>query len=148
MMTGLLRLIVLLLGLGLADLARAEIVVVVNKDNPVSNFSRRELVDLFMGRTQHFDDGSLVLRLDQPPDSKTRSQFYRELVNKSVAEVNAYWAKLLFTGRASPPQVLDSSANVLKAVRENRNAVGYLERSEVDASVKIVGHVGDQDRPK
>lgn len=141
MMTAMLRIIVLLLGLGLTELVRAEIVVVVNQDNPVVSFSRRELVDLFMGRTQYFSDGSLVLRLDQPPESATRSHFYRELVNKSVAEVNAYWAKLLFTGRASPPQVLDNSADMLKAIRANRNAIGYLDSTEVDASVKIVARV-------
>lgn len=141
MMATWLRIIVLLLGLGLADLVRAEIVVVVNRDNPVEDFSRRDLVDLYMGRVQHFSDGSLALRLDHPPDAGVRSQFYRQLVNKSVAEVNAYWARLLFTGRASPPQVINNSGAVLKAIRENRNAIGYLERSEVDDSVKIIASI-------
>lgn len=141
MMTGFLRIIILLIGLSLAGLASAEIVVVVNRDNPVESFSRRDLVDLYMGRVQHFSDGNLALRLDLPPDSKIRTEFYRQLVNKSVAEVNAYWARLLFTGRASPPQVISNSADVLKAVRENRNAIGYLDSSEVDDSVKVVARV-------
>jgi len=140
-MMRLLRILTLLLGIGLVCSARAEIVVVVNAANPIESFSRRELVDLYMGRTQHFPDGSLVLRLDLPPDSQVRSDFYRGLVNKSVAEVNAYWAKLLFTGRASPPQVMDNSQNVLKAVRENKNAVGYVDSKDVDASVKVVARV-------
>ncbi len=141
MMKSRLRIIMLLLVSGLVFSARAEIVVVVNMDNPVISFSRRELVDLFMGRTQHFADGGLVLRLDQPPDSDVRVHFYRALVNKSVAEVNAYWAKLLFTGRASPPQVMDSSKSLLQVVRENRNSIGYMDASEVDESVKVVAHV-------
>lgn len=141
MMTGLMRIIILLFGLGLTALASAEIVVVVNHGNPVEDLSRRELVDLYMGRAQHFGDGSLALRLDHPPDSDIRSQFYRQLVNKSVAEVNAYWARLLFTGRASPPQVIHSSADMLRAIQENRNAIGYLDRSEVDDSVKIIANI-------
>jgi ABC-type phosphate transport system substrate-binding protein len=140
-MMRLLRILTLLLGIGVVCSARAEIVVVVNPNNPIESFSRRELVDLYMGRTQSFSDGSMALRLDLPPDSQVRGDFYRGLVNKSVAEVNAYWAKLLFTGRASPPQVMDNSQSVLKAVRENKNAVGYIDSKDVDSSVKVVAHV-------
>ena len=124
-----------------AMVARAELVVVVHPSNPADSLSRREVVDLFMGRTQYFADGSLVLRLDQPPQSQERQDFYRGLVNKSVAEVNAYWAKLLFSGRASPPQVVDGNKAVLAAVRDNKNAIGYVDSAAVDASVKVVARV-------
>ena len=120
---------------------QADIVVVVNPQNPVAMLGHRELVDIYMGRTQHFPNGALVLRLDQAPDSAVREAFYRALVNKSVGEVKAYWAKMLFTGRASPPQVVDSSTSVLNAVRENANAIGYLDSADVDGSVRIVGRV-------
>lgn len=130
-----------MMGLLLSWQAQAELVVVVHPSNPADSLSRREVVDLYMGRTQYFADGSLVLRLDQPPDSEARQDFYRGLVNKSVAEVNAYWAKLLFTGRASPPQVLRDSASVLGAVRSNVNAVGYLDSADVDDTVKVVARV-------
>lgn len=137
-----LRAILAILILGaLAGNAGAEVVVVVNADNPAGPLSRREVVDLFMGRTQYFADGSLVLRLDQAPESPERAEFYRGLVNKSVAEVNAYWAKLLFTGRASPPQVVGSSRAVLDAVRDNKSAIGYVDSADVDDSVKVVARV-------
>jgi ABC-type phosphate transport system substrate-binding protein len=62
-------------------------------------------------------------------------------VGKSVAEVNAYWAKLLFTGRASPPRSLTDSETVLQVVRENRNAIGYIESEYADDTVRVVGKV-------
>ncbi len=125
----------------LAGAAQAEVVVVVHPDNPAQELSRRQLVDLYMGRTLYFPDGSLVLRIDQAPESSVRANFYRGLVDKSVAEVNAYWARLLFTGRASPPQILEDSQSVLKAVRSNRNAIGYIDSADVDNTVKVVGRV-------
>lgn len=133
-MTGLMLLL-------MAATAGAEIVVVVNHANPADSLSRREVVDLYMGRTQFFADGSLVLRLDQAPQSKERQEFYRGLVNKSVAEVNAYWAKLLFSGRASPPQVVEGNKAVLAAVRDNKNAIGYIDSAFVNDSVKVVARV-------
>jgi len=140
-MMRLLRLTVLIMTGLLSWQAQAELVVVVHPKNPADSLSRREVVDLYMGRTQYFSDGSLVIRLDQRPDSGEREEFYRDLVNKSVAEVNAYWARLLFTGRASPPQVVGDSEAVLKAVRHNTNAIGYMDSADVDASVKVVAHV-------
>ncbi len=123
------------------SIVKADIVVVVNLANPVSSFNHRELVDLYMGRNLHFSDGSLVLRLDQAPESAVREQFYRALVDKSVAQVNAYWAKLLFAGRATPPQFVSDSQSALTAVRSNRNAIAYVNSSDLDDSVKVVAHV-------
>ncbi|MGB3621222.1 MAG: hypothetical protein WBA20_07750 [Ketobacter sp.] len=131
----------LLIGLLLAGIARAEIVVVVNASNPVSSFSHRELVDLYMGRNLHFPDGSLILRLDQTPESAVRNEFYNKLVNKSVAEVNAYWAKLLFTGRATPPQTMGDTQAILSAVQSNHNAIGYIDSKDLTDGVKVVGRV-------
>lgn len=133
-----------IVGLSLAMLAlnaQAAIVVIVNKDNPMDNFSRRDLVDLYMGRNLYFPDGALAIRLDLPPASAIRESFYQQLVGKSVAEVNAYWARLLFTGRASPPQAMESSIKVIEAVNKNRNAIGYINEEDLVDSVKVVGRV-------
>ena len=119
----------------------AGIVVVVNKDNPVSDLSKREIIDLYMGRNLYFPDGKLALRLDHPPTSYERETFYQQLVKKSVAQVNAYWAKLLFTGKASPPMLMENSEQLLDTVRNNRNAIGYMDEVNLDKSVKVVGRV-------
>jgi len=136
-----LRLLTLAILLSAATSLRAEILVVVNEDNSVSELNSRQIVDLYMGRFQTFPDGEPAFPLDLPPDSVTRELFYRRLTDKSVAEVNAYWARLLFTGRATPPRVLADSLTVLKAVRENRGAIGYIDSAELGEGVKVVGRV-------
>ena len=141
MMEKRIRILTLFLLLLMSMGAQADIVVVVNKQNNTPAMSHRELVDLFMGRNLYFADGSLAMRLDQAPDSVVRERFFRALVNKSVAEVNAYWARLLFTGRASPPNVVGDSQAVLKTVRSDVNAIGYIDRSDLDDTVRVVGSV-------
>lgn len=121
--------------------AQAEIVVIVNANNPIEQLSKREIIDLYMGRNLHFPNGELALRLDQSPNSRERADFYQTLVKKSVAQVNAYWAKLSFGGRASPPTLATSGHQVLETVRANRQALGYIRREDVDDSVKVVGRV-------
>lgn len=121
--------------------AFAEIVVIVNADSAIETLGKRQLIDLYMGKTPYFDNGELAVRLDQPSESGIREQFYQALVGKSAAAVNAYWAKLLFTGRASPPQVVSSSVDVLETVRSIHNAIGYIDVKEADQSVRIVARV-------
>ena len=118
--------------------AQAEIAVVVNINSPIESFTHRELVDLYMGRNLFLPTGGLAVRIDQAPTSNIRKLFYQELVGKSVAEVNAYWAKLLFTGQSTPPYSLDSSKRVLEVIRNNVNAIGYINAEEVDDTVKTV----------
>ena len=121
--------------------AMGEILVIVNPANETVTLTQRQLVDLYMGRNLQFPNGNLTLPLDQAPDSEIRAIFYKTLVSKSVAQVNAYWARLLFTGRASPPRPLADTAAVLQVVRENRDAIGYIDSSALDGTVKVVGRV-------
>lgn len=124
-----------------AQSANAGIVVIVNPANPVTDFDKRQLIDLYMGRNLYFPDGKLAIRLDQPPTSQIRRDFYQNLVGMSVAEVKAYWARLLFTGRATPPLETDNSEQIIDAVLKNETAIGYIQDDEVTDSVKVVGHV-------
>ena len=130
----------LLLGLLLTGpLAGAgELVVVVNPASGVERLSRAEVVNLFLGRTRRLPSGLTALPIDQPGASGERADFYRTLVGKDLADINAYWARLLFSGQASPPRQADSTEEVLELVRTNKGAVGYVDAAKVDRRVRVV----------
>jgi predicted signal transduction protein with EAL and GGDEF domain len=56
---------------------------------------------------------------------------------RDSAQVKAIWSRILFTGRSVLPKQLPDSEAVKKAVAANPKAVGYIEKSAVDASVKV-----------
>lgn len=118
--------------------AFADIAVVVNPENRVSALKEREVMDLFMGRYVAFPDGKMALPLDLPVNSPTREKFYKKLTGKGVAQINAYWAKLIFSGRAIPPRALPNSEEIIKVVSNNKNAIGYMHPSDVTSEVKVV----------
>jgi hypothetical protein len=118
--------------------ADVDLVVIVNPDNKVSQMKKNEVVDLFMGRYVIFPTGVSALPLDQPVTSETRKRFYDLLTGKSVAQVNAYWARLIFTGRASPPRVMPDVETTLRVVRENKDAIAYIPKNDLDSTVKVV----------
>lgn len=130
---------ILILALLLLPLASAadSIVVVVNQANGMESLSRTDVVNIFMGRFREFPSGIVAQPIDMPA-SATRHQFYRTLVKKEPAEINAYWARLVFAGRTSPPIQADSPGETIRILRANPGGIAYMERSQVTSREKIV----------
>lgn len=118
--------------------AWADLVVVANPKSGIERMSREEVVFVFMGRWRHFPSGIAAQPVDQPFDSPERTDFYRQLVNKSPSEIKAYWSRLVFSGGARPPVSPDNHEEQIRILTSTPGAVGYLERSTVDSRVKIV----------
>jgi hypothetical protein len=107
-----------------------ELVVIVNP--AAKPISKEQIADLYLGR------GGILTPIDQTVGSPIYVEFYKKATGRDIAQVKAIWSKILFTGRGLPPKQLPDSAAVKKVVATNPNAVGYIEKSEADASVKVV----------
>lgn len=124
--------------LAAASTAMAETVVIVAAASPVTVLSADQTGDLFLGRATTFPSGAAAIPIDQAEGSTVREDFYTKIANKSGAQIKAYWAKLMFTGKGQPPKEAGDSAGVKSAVAANPSAVGYVDKSVVDGSVRIV----------
>ena len=122
----------------LASLAYAEPVVVVNAASSIGPLSKDQVINIFLGRYRKLPDGDAAQPIDQPESSVLRAEFYRQLVNKDVSEINAYWARLIFSGRTSPPLQAASVADVIGLLLERPGAIAYVERSKVDKRLRII----------
>lgn len=116
--------------LATAGAASAQVAVVVGAGATAP--SRAQLEEIYLGK--NFD----YKPLDLSEGSPVRDQFYKKLTNRDQAQVKAVWSRIVFTGKGQPPAQMADAAAVKKAVAANPKAVGYLEPSAVDASVKVV----------
>lgn len=130
----------LLLALGLlpGSMLATELAVVVHPARAFDYLTPAQVIELYTGRRTQFPDGHPAYPLDQAAISPGRAAFYQHLMNKSLAQINAYWARLLFTGRAEPPEVVADDAAVLQRVASDPAALGYVTSDAVDRRVKIV----------
>ena len=135
-------LLIILLALLTVAACRAEIVVVVNPKSGVEKLSRDEVVNIFLGRFRQLPSGLAALPVDLPASQPEKSGFYRQLVNKDLAEINAYWARLMFSGRTTPPKQAGSVEDMIAFVGATPGAIGYLDRGRVDARVRVVLEFG------
>lgn len=109
-----------------------EVVVVVGTSSPVSSLSKDQSSDIFLGKNTSFTP------LDQPSSSPLRDEFYSRVTGKSAAQAKSHWSKLSFTGKGKPPKEGQNSADIKRQVAENPKLVGYIDKSDVDSSVKVV----------
>ena len=116
----------------LAAPALAEVVVVVNPKAGEASMTRDQVAQFFLGKS------STLTPIDQPESAPVRAEFYKKVTDKDASQVKALWSKLVFTGKATMPKEVGDSAAVKKAVAADPKAIGYIEKSAVDASVKVI----------
>lgn len=127
----------LLLSALLSGVAIADIAVVVNPAN-ANAVSADDLNRLFLGRTGSFADGSKATPINLAEGQAGRGEFDSKVLNRSAAQLKAYWSKLVFTGKGTPPKELADDAAVKAAVAADVTAIGYISSASVDGSVKVV----------
>ncbi|MBS1161232.1 MAG: hypothetical protein H6R15_3651 [Proteobacteria bacterium] len=126
-----------LLSLSVAE-ATAELVVVVNARNGVAVMTRNEVINIFFGRYRQFFNGVEAQPVDLVDGHPDRGHFYYGLVGKDVSDVNAYWSRQVFSGRAQAPPRVNTSEEVLKWVSSHPGGIGFVELGKADARVRVV----------
>ncbi|HET6718928.1 MAG TPA: hypothetical protein VFH22_04745 [Rhodocyclaceae bacterium] len=123
---------------GSAPPAGADIAVVVNPDCPLQNLTQQQVSDLYLGRRHSIGELEPLQILDQPPSSPLRERFFLQINGMDLRRLNAYWARLQFSGDTQPPTPLADSRQIVEVVARNRCAIGYVEPAYVTANVRTV----------
>lgn len=132
------RCLLLALPLVFAPGARADFYVVVQATHAQRSLTQKEAVELFMGRNRSFPNGEFALLFDLPRDSPQRAAFYEALTGLKLAQVNSYWARLMFSGQTVPPQPLPDEQAMADLVKRNPSAMGYLSKEPTDRALRTV----------
>ena len=122
---------------GLADIA-----IVVDSDSEVTSLSRNEAINIFMGRYRKLPGGGTAIPVDLVP---VKECFYQALVEQSLPEINAYWARLIFSGQASPPMQLDAFGELTDLMQHNRGAISYMDSEAVSDDVRVLLTLSESD---
>ena len=92
---------------------------------------------IFLGKRSDIHGADLVA-VDQSEGNAARGVFYDKVVQKNPSQLNAYWSRLIFTGKGAPPKQVGSDAEVAEAVMEDEEAIGYIDSAAVIDGVKVI----------
>ncbi|MFC5080480.1 hypothetical protein VTH8203_03208 [Vibrio thalassae] len=114
-------------------------------DGNFDELSRSKARMLYRGKTKSLQ-GKRIELSDWPESSSERSEFYQSLLGKDVAQMNAYWASLSFSGKARPPKEMDSASvsSLVIWLAEKSNRIGYAPLSEIPAEANVLYVVGKE----
>jgi len=118
--------------------AVADIAVIVNSASGISSLSASKAKKIFLGKTKKLPNGKTAQPVEQAEDSTVRAAFNDKVLGKSDSQYKAYWSKIIFSGKGSPPQSATDDAAVKAFVASHVNAIGYIDSGAADTSVTVV----------
>jgi ABC-type phosphate transport system substrate-binding protein len=130
-------LIATLIGCSISMFSQAEIVLVVHPSND-ADLDAKVAQRIFLGKENKFSNGKEALPINQNSESSTRASFDTNTLGRNSSQVTAYWSKLVFTGKGTPPKEVSTDLEVLEIVANNQNAVGYVDSASVTGAVKVI----------
>ncbi|MDT0582774.1 phosphate ABC transporter substrate-binding protein [Brumicola blandensis] len=111
--------------------------VVVHPEN-TSEIDYQLVKRIFLGKETAFSNGEVATVLTHSPDSALRVEFDEAVLQRRTAAVDAYWSKLVFTGRGTMPKTVSSDQEMIELILQNKNAIGFIDTSSVNSDVKVV----------
>lgn len=118
--------------------ASADVVVVVSAKSPVASLTKDQVSDIFLGKSSTFPGGEQVIPIDLGEGTAQRDEFHSKVTGKSANQLKAYWSKMIFSGRATPPKEVPNASDGKRLIAANPSSIGYIDKSAVDGSVKVV----------
>jgi len=120
-----------------------QLVIVVHKDTPIESLTKSEVIDIFMGKYTAYPNGQKALAVELTDQHTLKERFYRQLIGRSVASVNAYWARLKFAGRKRNAEVKDTQDEVIEYLRTTPLSIGYITVAKLDDNLKVVYQIDE-----
>ncbi len=118
--------------------AQAQVAVIVNPKSSSASMTAEQVSAIFLGKSNTLPSGATAQPVDLPDAQSAREVFYTKVTGKSAPQVKAAWSRLVFSGKATPPKELASDAEVKKFVAANPDAIGYIDKSAADGTIKVV----------
>jgi ABC-type phosphate transport system substrate-binding protein len=117
----------------------AQISIIVAKSSS-QKATKEEAKDIFAGAAVTWGNGTKIQVCDQS-DSDVGKTFYASFIGKSANQVRLQWTKLVLSGQAMAPKKMADDAAIRKAVADDPNAIGYIQSSAVDGTVKELARI-------
>lgn len=121
-----------------ANVVYADTAVIVSSSNSNAAMDSKLISRIYLGKSSKFPNGDQAIPVDQSDGNASRDGFNDKILGKNSSQLKAYWSRLIFTGKGTPPQQVGDDAAIKELIAKNPNMIGYIDSASVDDSVKVV----------
>jgi len=113
--------------------------IVVDRKNPASNITMRELHEIFLGDRRWWSHDRRVKLIGMQPGTPERETILHTVYKMDDRALSHYFFFEIYRGAPiTLPTALASPSEVKRSVAAKPGAIGYLRASDVDSSVKVL----------
>lgn len=109
---------------------------IVHGSSSIGVMSEDEFKDYFTGKKTTWPDGARVIVVTLKVGS-SHDALLKQL-GKNESQFSTGWKKLVFTGRGSMPETLNSEADIIALVAKTPGALAYVNADKVEEGVKAI----------
>jgi ABC-type phosphate transport system substrate-binding protein len=128
--------VVLLLVLATEPARAGRLAVIVHAERS-AQLDVEAIAQIYLKRRRYWSGGDLIVPVNREAGSRARDDFTRRVLKLGPTRLGAYWNREYFLG-VLPPATLASDEAVLRYVARDRRAIGYVDESVIDDSVRVV----------
>ena len=123
----------------------AEQYAIFSLNNSFEQMSISKARKLYRGKAKSLNGQRFELA-DWPAESQERGEFYRYLLGKNTAQMNAHWAALSFSGKARPPKEIQNSEvnSLIKWMEQKPNRIGYAPIEVIPSNANVLFVVSEE----
>lgn len=136
-MKNIISFIVLASSMMLSALTFAEVEVIVHPSNGAA-LDKDSIQRIYLGKTRAFPGGGEAVAISMKEGTAAEGDFTKNVLGKSPKQLKAYWAKMVFTGKGTPPRQIDSAAEMVNLISANPNLIGFVPAGSAGGA-KVVG---------
>ncbi len=112
--------------------ADESITIVVNKDVPVGQLTKKSLKNIYLGKEPVWKNNEAI-RLVIMPKSEIHKYFVKKVTRKSTRQFRAYWKNMVFTGKSTAPKSFSTENKLIDYVAKTSGSIGYISNRETVA---------------
>lgn len=113
-------------------------VVVNSATNPKASLSQSALSAIFGMRLRKWEDGSPIKVFVLPDDDPLHVAFSKYALRVFPYQLRSAWDRLVFSGTGEEPIKVKSEQQMRTSVGSTPGAIGYLSKSMIDKTVKVI----------
>jgi len=121
----------------------AEVAIIVNKQNPATDITKKTLSNIFKQKQKTWEQGGTIEVVNLPKDNPLMEKFSESVLEMSSADLEKYYLKNALSGKGQPPRTAQSPGEVKSIVSGNKNAIGVIDSKDADPSVKVLAVGGN-----
>lgn len=126
--------------------AEEKAVIIVSEDVDISDMSKTDLQNIFLGRKTLWEDGKKIQISLSNEDEAMLNKFLAQNVGKTQRRYKKYWLKKVFAGYGVAPKIFTNNEKAIEYVKDQEHAIAFvmIDDTQIPNGLKIVSIEGKE----